>query len=164
VPILADDPLVSGHSADADDIGIWPLRHEVRVPEQRGEPPAEGRKGVIVERLVSEEYDEVVDPGAPDFCKSGVVHGAADIDSPDLGAERPDLVLMDIRLRGMRNGIDAAREIRERFGIRSLFVTANSDPETQRQGGMADPAGWLQKPVSGEDLVASVVACLGRSN
>jgi DNA-binding response OmpR family regulator len=80
------------------------------------------------------------------------------------GAERPDLVLMDIRLRGMRNGIDAAREIRERFGIRSLFVTANSDPETQRQGGMADPAGWLQKPVSGEDLVASVVACLGRSN
>ena len=75
-------------------------------------------------------------------------------------AERPDLVLMDIRLRGARNGIDAAREIRERFGIRSLFVTANSDPETRKLGGAADPAGWVQKPVSGGDLAASVLACL----
>lgn len=77
-------------------------------------------------------------------------------------AERPDLVLMDIRLRGPRDGIDAAREIRSRFGIRSLFVTAHSDAETRRQGDEADPAGWIQKPVSGDDLVAYVYACLGR--
>jgi DNA-binding NarL/FixJ family response regulator len=77
-------------------------------------------------------------------------------------AERPDLVVMDVRLRGSRDGIDAAREIRERFGIRSLFVTANSDSETRRLGGAADPAGWIQKPVSGDDLAASVLACLAR--
>lgn len=77
-------------------------------------------------------------------------------------AERPDLVLMDIRLRGPRDGIDAAREIRSRFGIRSLFVTAHSDSETRRQGNEADPVGWIQKPVSGDDLVAYVFACLGR--
>lgn len=78
-------------------------------------------------------------------------------------AERPDLVLMDVRLRGSRDGIDAAREIRERFGIRSLFVTANSDPEIRQQGGRADPAGWIQKPVSGGDLAAAVLDCLGHA-
>lgn len=78
-------------------------------------------------------------------------------------AERPDLVLMDVRLCGLRDGIDAAREIRERFGIRSLFVTANSDPETRQQGRKADPAGWIQKPVSSGDLAAAVLDCLGQA-
>ena len=41
--------------------------------------------------------------------------------------ERPDVVLMDIRLLGSRDGIDAAEEIRHRLGIGSIFVTANTD-------------------------------------
>src|SRR5262245_43867388 len=44
--------------------------------------------------------------------------------------ERPDLVLMDIRLVGRRDGIDAADEIFSRFGIRSVFVTAHTDAHT----------------------------------
>src|SRR6185503_8429515 len=49
------------------------------------------------------------------------------------GQEKPDVVLMDIRLAGTRDGIDAAEEIRSRFGISSIFVTANSDPQTRRR-------------------------------
>ena len=44
--------------------------------------------------------------------------------------ERPDIVLMDIRLLGSRDGIDAAEEIRHRLGIGSIFVTANTDAQT----------------------------------
>jgi CheY-like chemotaxis protein len=43
-------------------------------------------------------------------------------------SERPDVVLMDIRLVGPRDGIDAAQEIQSRLGIGSIFVTANTLP------------------------------------
>jgi two-component system, response regulator PdtaR len=62
--------------------------------------------------------------------------------------ERPDVVLMDIRLSGARDGIDAAEEIRARFGIRSIFVTANTDPETRRRAEATQPLGFLEKPLT----------------
>jgi two-component system, response regulator PdtaR len=60
--------------------------------------------------------------------------------------ERPDLVLMDIRLQGAVDGIDAAREIADRFGIRSLFVSAHTDQGTIARTLAARPVGWLPKP------------------
>lgn len=66
--------------------------------------------------------------------------------------ERPDVVLMDIRLNGPRDGIDAADEIRRRFGIGSLFVTANTDPETRRRAAAVQPLGFLEKPLTEQRL------------
>jgi CheY-like chemotaxis protein len=60
--------------------------------------------------------------------------------------ERPDVVLRDIRLAGARDGIDAAREIRERLDIPSLFVTANADEGTRRRAEATAPIGFLHKP------------------
>lgn len=60
--------------------------------------------------------------------------------------ERPDIVLMDIRLAGSRDGIDAAREIRERLDIPSLFVTANADERTRKRAEATAPLGFLHKP------------------
>jgi two-component system, response regulator PdtaR len=48
------------------------------------------------------------------------------------GESRPDLILMDVRLVGARDGVDAALEIGRRFGIRCLFVTAFVDPALRR--------------------------------
>jgi CheY-like chemotaxis protein len=62
--------------------------------------------------------------------------------------ERPDVVLMDIRLIGPRDGIDAANEIRRRFGIGSIFVTANTDPETRKRAQAAQPIAFLEKPLT----------------
>ena len=62
--------------------------------------------------------------------------------------ERPDVVLMDIRLIGQRDGIDAAEEIRRRFGIGSIFVTANTDPQTRQRAQAVHPLGFLEKPPS----------------
>lgn len=61
--------------------------------------------------------------------------------------EGPDVVLVDIRLAGSRDGIDAAREIRERFGIGSIFVTANSDAQTRQSAQAVQPLGFLVKPL-----------------
>jgi two-component system, response regulator PdtaR len=62
--------------------------------------------------------------------------------------ERPDVVLMDIRLVGARDGIDAAEEIRRRFGIGSIFVTANSDRQTRERAQAVGPLGFLEKPLT----------------
>lgn len=66
--------------------------------------------------------------------------------------ERPDVVLMDIRLIGARDGIDAAEEIRRRFGIGSIFVTANSDPQTRQRAQAVQPLGFLEKPLTEQRL------------
>ena len=66
--------------------------------------------------------------------------------------DRPDVVLMDIRLIGARDGIDAAEEIDRRFGIPSLFVTANSDPQTRQRAANVSALGFLVKPLTQERL------------
>src|SRR5215212_5908078 len=45
-------------------------------------------------------------------------------------SSEPDLILMDIRLKGAMDGVDAARVIRERFEIPILFLTAHGDANT----------------------------------
>jgi two-component system, response regulator PdtaR len=71
-------------------------------------------------------------------------------------AERPNLVLMDIYLAGKRDGIDAATEILERFGIRSIFASAFGDTAMRERAQRAEPLGWLPKPFSDVKLVAAV--------
>jgi DNA-binding response OmpR family regulator len=73
--------------------------------------------------------------------------------------ERPDLVLMDVRLAGEMDGVDAAIEI-ARCGIRSLFVSAHSDPQTRSRGAVAKPHGWLEKPFGNAELLGAVAAAL----
>ena len=66
--------------------------------------------------------------------------------------EIPDVVLMDIRLIGSRDGIDAAAEIRSRFGIGSIFVTANTDSETRERAQAVQPVAFLEKPLTEQRL------------
>jgi CheY-like chemotaxis protein len=73
---------------------------------------------------------------------------------------RPDLVLMDIQLDGPRDGVDAAHEIKERFGIASLFVTGTMDEATYQRALATQPLGYLRKPLQLPDL-QSALAPLG---
>lgn len=73
-------------------------------------------------------------------------------------AERPELVLMDIRLLGQRDGVDAAMEIRKRFGIRSVFVSAHDDPDVRARAEPAQPLGWIGKPITGAVLLSALAA------
>jgi DNA-binding NarL/FixJ family response regulator len=75
-------------------------------------------------------------------------------------SQRPDLVIMDVRLSGDRDGIDAAIEIHRKVGIRCVFATAHGDAETLRRAEAAAPIGWIAKPYTAEQLVASMVKAL----
>jgi CheY-like chemotaxis protein len=70
--------------------------------------------------------------------------------------ERPDLIVMDIRLLGLRDGIDAAVRIFRQSGIRAIFATAHGDAPTRERAVPARPLGWLAKPYSMESLVSAV--------
>ncbi len=70
--------------------------------------------------------------------------------------ERPDLMVMDIRLIGPRDGVDAAVEIWERFGIRSVFASANLDPTTRARANRANPLGFVDKPFVSGTLLAAI--------
>ena len=72
--------------------------------------------------------------------------------------ERPDLVLMDVRLLGERDGIEAATEIWQRFAIRSLLVSANLDTAARAKASAANPIGFLEKPYSPRSLLAAMAA------
>lgn len=65
---------------------------------------------------------------------------------------RPDLVLMDIRLRDGSDGIEAAAEIAERLELPVVFLTAHADEGTLERAKHMGPAGYLLKPFSDRDL------------
>lgn len=64
----------------------------------------------------------------------------------------PDLVLMDVVLRGKRDGIEAADVIRERFNVPVIFLSAYSDEEILERAKKTEPYGYLSKPFKVEDL------------
>jgi DNA-binding response OmpR family regulator len=72
--------------------------------------------------------------------------------------KRPQVVLMDVMLAGGDDGIDAAIEIRSRYGIRSVFMTAHGDCATRARAEPAEPLGWIVKPIASAELVRRLAA------
>jgi PAS domain S-box-containing protein len=59
---------------------------------------------------------------------------------------KPDLVLMDIFLKGKIDGIDAAEEIKKNMGVPIIFLTAHGDKNTQKRAKSTEPFAYLLKP------------------
>jgi CheY-like chemotaxis protein len=72
----------------------------------------------------------------------------------------PDLVLMDIMLKGEIDGIDAAGEIRKRFNIPVVYLTAYSDEETLQRAKLTEPYGYILKPFEENDLRTTIEIAL----
>lgn len=72
----------------------------------------------------------------------------------------PDLILMDIVLKGDMDGIDAAGEIRSRLKIPVIFMTGYADDKKINRAKIAEPYGYLVKPVSEENLKSAIEIAL----
>jgi CheY-like chemotaxis protein len=73
---------------------------------------------------------------------------------------RPDLVMMDIVLKGNMDGISAAKSITESLHIPVIFLTAYSDPATLQRAKAAGAYGYLIKPFRPDELHASIEVAL----
>jgi CheY-like chemotaxis protein len=107
--------------------------------------------------LISEDYDVV------EICSRGedaVIQA---------GKLKPDLVLMDIKLEGKMDGIEAAGEIRRLYDIPVIYLTAYSDEKTIERAKKTEPSGFLvkgqgiiSKPFEERELLAALEITLHR--
>ncbi len=75
----------------------------------------------------------------------------------------PDLILMDIQLKGEMNGITTARRIKSEFDIPIVYLTAYSENTLIEQAMATKPSGYLLKPVNEQELHATIIMALYQS-
>jgi len=71
-------------------------------------------------------------------------------------ANQPDLVLMDIRIKGKIDGIETANIIRAKFNIPVIYLTAYVDQETLERAKITEPYGYLIKPIEAKELSSNI--------
>jgi PAS domain S-box-containing protein len=71
-------------------------------------------------------------------------------------AAEADIVLMDIRLDGPADGIEAAAEIRDRFHVPVVFLTGQADRSTLERAKLAEPFGYIVKPLAPAALQTNI--------
>ena len=72
------------------------------------------------------------------------------------GSGRPDLVLMDIVLKGGMDGIAAATRIKELYGIPVVYLTAFGDDELLQRAKVSEPSGYIMKPYRDRELQIAI--------
>jgi two-component system, response regulator PdtaR len=73
---------------------------------------------------------------------------------------RPALVLMDVRLKGIEDGVDASIAIHDAVGSKVIFVTGSREPATLKRIELDHAAAVLFKPLRGYELRAAIEAAL----
>ncbi len=74
--------------------------------------------------------------------------------------DNPDLILMDIRIQGEKDGIEIAEIIRSKFGIPVVFSTAYLDEERIERAKITMPFGYVLKPIQERDLRVTIEMAL----
>ncbi len=77
-------------------------------------------------------------------------------------AIKPDVVIMDICLKGNIDGVEAAEQIYQSFDIPIIYVTAYSDNNTLQRAKLSSPYGYLLKPLRAQDLKSTIEITLYR--
>jgi hypothetical protein len=90
-----------------------------------------------------------------------VVDNAADAFSA-AERHRPDLVLMDVRLKGTRDGVSASAAIAGAFTTPVVFLTAHADDETLRRARLTEPYGYVVKPFEERELLIAIELAVHR--
>jgi len=75
-------------------------------------------------------------------------------------AQQPNLILMDIKINGNLDGIDAAKQIKELYNIPVVFLTAYADDTTLKRAQIIEPFGYVLKPFREKELQTAIEMAL----
>jgi two-component system, cell cycle sensor histidine kinase and response regulator CckA len=75
---------------------------------------------------------------------------------------RPDVVLMDIQIKGARDGVQAAGDIRREVDVPVVYLTAHSDSATLERAKDSGPFGYLLKPFQEREVVIAIEIAIHR--
>lgn len=109
------------------------------------------------EALVAEELRE--DLERLGYAVAGVVASGEQV-LEAVSEGKPDLVLMDVRLNGIMDGIEAAFQTKAEFDIPIIYLSAYSDDETLRRAAVTAPTAYLIKPFNERELAANIAMAL----
>ncbi len=77
-----------------------------------------------------------------------------------LNLELPDLVLVDIKLKGVKDGVHLAQSIKDSYHLPIVFLTSHADQATVERVKEVSPEGYLLKPFERDDLYTSIELAL----
>lgn len=116
--------------------------------------------GILIvedEGILAMGIGEMLDRGG--YRVAGIAATAAEA-LTEARRRRPDLILMDVRLRGGGDGIEAAREIQATCPAPVVFLTAYADDETIARVKETEPYGYLIKPFDERHLLITIEMAL----
>ena len=80
----------------------------------------------------------------------------------EIEEKRPDLILMDIKLKGDIDGVETSEQIRSRFNIPIIYITALSDNDALQRAKTTEPFGYIHKPIEENELHTTIEMALYR--
>ena len=75
---------------------------------------------------------------------------------------KPDLILMDITLAGKIDGIEAAKIINQKYNLPVIYLTAHQDDDTIEKSKLANPYGYLTKPLDDKEINSAINSAIYR--
>ena len=76
-------------------------------------------------------------------------------------SERPDLIIMDVKLKGTVDGITAAVKIRKFHNVPIIFITGLPSDSVELDNNICKKSILIHKPIMNEDLMSSIWALIG---
>ena len=113
----------------------------------RHQADLEPRKILVVEdeRIIARDICKTLEDMGYTVCGSARSSTEA---LEQAAAERPHLVLMDVRIDGELDGIELSTELKRLYQVPVVFLTGNTDEVTLQRAFRAEPDGYLSKPFS----------------
>jgi len=119
--------------------------------------PARAVLVVEDETIVAHDLEQLLEELGYDTCG---IASSADEALARAGKKRPDIALVDVRIKGKLDGIKTAELLQERFGIPVVYLTAHADDATVERAARTRPKGYLLKPVKRSALKSALSVAL----
>lgn len=79
-------------------------------------------------------------------------------------SSRPDLILLDVKIKGDQDGIELGSIIKEQYNVPFVYITSYSDKDTINRAKHTQPLGFIVKPFTKDDVYAAIEVALFNKN